>query len=78
MTIAPTKTKLIPASRAKNLKKADQGKALKNSPRGAAVEAQEGTYKLVTCPSGDMNFIEYDPNKYQWYQCTVCGCSFEM
>ncbi len=78
MTTAPAKTRLIPASRAKNLKKANQGKALKHPPRGAAVEAEEGSIKLVSCPSGHMNFIEYDPNKNQWYQCTVCGCSFEM
>jgi hypothetical protein len=74
----PTKTKLISAARAKNLKKGDRGKALKHPPKGSAVEAQEGQYKLVSCPAGDMNFVEYDPNRYQWFQCTVCGCSFEM
>ena len=78
MATTPIKTKRIPAAREKNLKTADRGKSLKHAPKGAAVEAQEGTYKLASCPSGHMNFIEYDPNRNQWFQCTVCGCSFEM
>lgn len=72
------KSKLISAARARSLKKSDQGKTRK-PPKSAAVEPEEaGQYKLVSCPAGDMNFVEYDSSRYQWYKCTVCGCSFEI
>jgi hypothetical protein len=73
-----TKTKLITPERAKHLDPARRGVALKHPPKPPAVEGEEAQLRVVTCPAGHANWIEYDPDSHDYYECQVCHCNFSL
>jgi hypothetical protein len=72
------KTKRVSAAREKHLDPKRRGKALRHPPKPPPVEGQSAQFREVTCPEGHPNWVEYDPNQYNYYECPVCHCHFEL
>ena len=48
-------------------------------PPTSEVEGQAWILRLAHCPCcGSLQWVRYDPYRFQWYACGNCGCPWKM